>query len=290
VLQAGAPPQPPPASSPPEMARDDPSPPRRTGTTPPPASRRCARAHRRGVGPSPPSSLWSATRPRARASPTTRSQQHRARLPETARDYPRLPEITRDCSRLPATARDWNVGRPAAPRNASRIAGHVHPPPPPPGCPQVRGARRRRQVRARADLEAQRRVRRATLPRRRCRPPRPCARHARLQLRLPAASRRGQRGRSALQAVLRLRRPKHPLPPPCDTPSSAAPTGVGVARVVWPAGEAPSLAECERRCCAEPTCHSVPRAHTLPPARTHPPTEAAPHLHLHLAARARSTL
>jgi len=33
--------------------------------------------------------------------------------------------------------------------------------------------------------------------------------------------------------------------------------GYGVARVVWPAGEAPSLAECERRCCAEPTCHSV---------------------------------
>mmetsp|Transcript_23094 Transcript_23094/g.77918 ORF Transcript_23094/g.77918 Transcript_23094/m.77918 type:complete len:433 (+) Transcript_23094:648-1946(+) len=70
----------------------------------------------------------------------------------------------------------------------------------------VRGARRRQQVRARADLEAQRRVRRATLPRRRCRPPGPCARHARMQLRLPAASRRGQRGRSALQAVLRLRR------------------------------------------------------------------------------------
>lgn len=105
MLQAGAPPQPPPASSPPEMARDDPSPPRRTGTTPPPASRRCARAHRRGVGPSPPSSLWSATRPRAQASPTTRSQQHRARLPATARNCPRLecrpagrsPQRVQDC-------------------------------------------------------------------------------------------------------------------------------------------------------------------------------------------------
>ena len=33
--------------------------------------------------------------------------------------------------------------------------------------------------------------------------------------------------------------------------------GYGVARVVWAAGEEPSLAACEARCCDEPTCHSV---------------------------------
>lgn len=118
MLQAGAPPQPPPASSPPEMARDDPSPPRRTGTTPPPASRRCARAHRRGVGPSPPSSLWSATRPRAQASPTTRSQQHRARLPATARNCPRLE--CRPAGRSPQRVQDCRAR--ASPPSSSRLS------------------------------------------------------------------------------------------------------------------------------------------------------------------------
>ena len=270
MLQAGAPPQTPPASSPPEMARDDPSPSRRTGTTPPPASRRCARAHRRGVVPSPPSSPWSATRPRARASPTTRSPQPRARLPETARDCLRLE--CRPAGRAPQRVQDQGTCipplLPAVLRYAAPVVGNKFAPEPTSKPNDVCAVRRSRGGAA--------------------------GRPARVRG-MPGCSCGFRRLRGVDNVAAAHSKPyygygasRNPSRPPCDTPSSAAPTCVGVAPVVWPAGEAPSLAECERRCCAEPTCHSAPHAHTHPPARTHPPAEAAPHLHLHLHLAARS--